>query len=145
MLATLHARTHPAKVMGPRLQGKRIFWVDPNDRNNAKRRAYLDVAAEGFCTIELAASPEQAIARLADGAYDLVITRSGHHDDRDSDAVRLLDAMRRKDLRAPVVVFASGAHAPDNRETALRLGALEYASEWETLFEIIDRRFGPPP
>ncbi len=145
VLAGLHARTHPAKVMGPRLSGKHILWVDPNDRNNAKGRAYLDDAAEGFCTIELAASPEQAVARLASERCDLVITRWGHHEGREPDAVRLLDAMRRKDLRAPVVVFASGDHAAENRETALRLGALEYTSDWETLFEVIDRRFGPPP
>jgi hypothetical protein len=53
--------------------------------------------------------------------------------------------MRRADRRAPVVVFSSGAFARENREVALRLGALEYTSHWETLFEVIDRRFGPPP
>ncbi len=145
LLAALHARTHPAKVMGPRLSRKRILWVDPNDRNNAKGRAYLDDAAEGLCTIELAASPEQAVARLMSGTYDLVITRWGHDEGREPDAVRLLDAMRRKDARVPLVVFASGAHAAENRETALRMGALEYTSDWDTLFEVIDRRFGPPP
>jgi hypothetical protein len=74
-----------------------------------------------------------------------VITRWGHGGGREPDAVRLLDAMRRKDARVPVVVFASGAHAAENRETALRMGALEYTSDWDTLFEVIDRRFGPPP
>ena len=42
-------------------------------------------------------------------------------------------------------MFASGSHADENREVALRLGALEYTSSWEVLFEVIDRRFGPPP
>jgi len=35
--------------------------------------------------------------------------------------------------------------AEQNREVALRLGALEYTSDWESLFEVMDRRFGPPP
>jgi hypothetical protein len=41
----------------------------------------------------------------------------------------------------PVVVFASGDHVDENREVALRLGALEYTFAWDTLFAVIDRRF----
>jgi hypothetical protein len=53
--------------------------------------------------------------------------------------------MRQAHRRVPVVLFSSGDFAERNREVALRLGALEYTSQWETLFEVIDRRFGPPP
>lgn len=41
----------------------------------------------------------------------------------------------------PVVVFASGDHAEENREAALRLGALEYTFTWDGLYAVIDRRF----
>ena len=90
-------------------------------------------------------APAEAAAKLAAQTYDLVITRWGHHPKSDPDAVVLLEAMRKMDARVPVVVFASGAFAEKNREHAFRLGALEYTSDWETLFEVIDRRFGPPP
>jgi hypothetical protein len=144
-LARFHAQTSPAKVMGPRLEGRRILWVDPNDHHNWRGAAYLHDAARGLCTIDLAKSPESALERLETSEYDLVISRWGHQHAGPSDAIRLLEGMRRADRRAPVVVFSSGAFARENREVALRLGALEYTSHWETLFEVIDRRFGPPP
>lgn len=145
LLEQLHEATSPTKIMGARLSGKRILWVDPSDRNNARGRAHLADASRNLCTIDLAASPDEATQRLATERYDLVITRWGHHPKSPPDAVVLLEAMRKMDARAPVVVFASGAFAEENRERALGLGALEYTSDWETLFEVIDRRFGPPP
>jgi hypothetical protein len=144
-LQELADRTNPAKVMGPRLENRRILWVDPSEQNNARGVAYLRDASRGLCTIDLEPSHASAVARAKDGKYDLVITRWGHHPNRPADAVVLLEGLRREDVRAPVVVFASGAHADVNREAALGLGALEYTSDWETLFEVIDRRFGPPP
>jgi len=52
--------------------------------------------------------------------------------------------MRQRDIRVPVVVFASGDHADQNREAAFQLGALEYTSRWDALFAVIDRRFSDP-
>lgn len=145
LLEHLHQATNPLVIMGKRLDGKRILWVDPSDQNNARGRAHLADAARGLCTIDLAGSPDEAFARLPDGRYDLVITRWGHHPRAAPDAVVLLEKMRANDVRVPVVVFASGAFAGENRERALGLGALEYTSDWEALFEVIDRRFAPPP
>lgn len=73
--------------------------------------------------------------------YDLVITRWGHHPHGPADGETLLHEMRHGDVRVPVVVFASGDHAEENREVALRLGALEYTFEWDALYAVIDRRF----
>ena len=131
--------------MGPRLHGKRILWVDPSEQNNEKGYRFLRKAANDLCTIEVAKTPDAALERLGEENYDLVISRWGHHTNRPSDALSLLTGMRSADRRAPVVIFASGAFAETNRGEALRLGALEYTSSWETLFEVIDRRFGPPP
>lgn len=145
-LEQLHAKTNPAKIMGARLANKRILWVDPSIDRNARGRDYLAEATRGLCTIDLAVAPEQALGALgaAESTYDLVITRWGHHPRRASDATSLLEEMRRRDVRVPVVVFASGDHADENREAALRLGALEYTSRWDTLFAVIDRRFADP-
>lgn len=145
LLERLYEATSPTKIMGARLSGKRILWVDPSDQNNARGRAHLAEASRGLCTIDLAASPAEATVKLSFEPYDLVITRWGHHPRSAPDAVVLLEAMREMSEHVPVVVFASGAFADENRERALRLGALEYTSSWEALFEVIDRRFGPPP
>lgn len=146
-LATLHRRTNPDAIMGERLKGKRILWVDPNEHHNWQGRQHLERATLGLCTIDLASSPEEALGCLQDRArsYDLVISRWGHHERRDADAVRLLAAIRAEDIRVPVVVFASGHYARDNRELAFRLGALEYTSSWKNLFAVIERRFAEPP
>lgn len=144
-LTRFHAQTSPAQVMGPRLEDRRILWVDPNDHHNWRGADYLHRAARGLCAIELAKSPEGALERLETESFDLVISRWGHQAQGPADAIRLLEGMRQSDRRVPVVIFSSGAFARENREAALRLGALEYTSHWETLFEVIDRRFGPPP
>jgi hypothetical protein len=145
-LAALHAKTNPAAIMGRRLAEKRILWVDPSTDRNARGRDYLADATRGLCAIDLAASPDDALALLTKtgSTYDLVITRWGHHPRRPSDATTLLVEMRRRDLRVPAVVFASGDHADENREAAMRLGALEYTSRWDALFAVIDRRFADP-
>ena len=143
----LHERTNPAAVLGRRLAGKRILWVDPTDRND-RGHEFLRRAAKGTCTIDTARSPADAMTRMHAGDpcnYDLVITRWGHHRDAPADALVLLEAMRSGDRRAPVVIFASGNHAEENRERALRLGALEYTAGWETLYRVLDSRFGGPP
>ena len=145
-LAALHAKTNPAAIMGRRLAQKRILWVDPSTDRNARGRDYLAEATRGLCTIDLSPTPDAALATLAEesASYDLVITRWGHHPRRPSDAAALIEEMRRHDVRVPVVVFASGDHAEENREAALRLGALEYTSRWDALFAVIDRRFADP-
>jgi CheY-like chemotaxis protein len=141
-LAKLHERTNPAAIMGRRLENKRMLWVDPSTDRNAKGRKYLEDATRGLCTIDLAETPDEAIAKLETGErYDLVITRWGHHPRRAADGRALLEQLRARDLRVPVVVFASGDHVDENREVALRLGALEYTFAWDTLFAVIDRRF----
>jgi CheY-like chemotaxis protein len=144
-LRELHARTNPAAVLGRRLLGKRILWMDPATHRNEPGRQLLARAAEERCTIDTVATPDEAMARLAAGAYDLVLSRWGHTPGGVPDAVTLLERMRRQDVRAPLIIFAWRQHAAENRERALRLGALEYVSTWETLFQLIDRRFGPPP
>jgi DNA-binding response OmpR family regulator len=58
-------------------------------------------------------------------------------------AERLLMEMRAQDLRAPVIMFASGGHAEENRRTALNMGAQAYTFEWPTLFREIERVLRP--
>ena len=46
-------------------------------------------------------------------------------------------------MQAPVVVFASGAHADENKREAMALGAASYEFTWEGLFQEIERIFTP--
>ena len=143
-LAKLHAKTSPGALMGRRLAQRRMLWVDPSTDRNAQGRDYLAEATRGLCTIDLAASPEEAFAKMEAETYDLVITRWGFHPRRPADGESLLTHIRQHDIRVPVVVFASGHHAEENRDAAMRLGALEYTSHWDALFAVIDRRFSTP-
>jgi CheY-like chemotaxis protein len=119
--------------------------MDPTDRGNEVGHRFLSKAARGRCSLELVKTPEEALAALTAGKYDLVLSRWGNGAGGPADAVRLLEGMRQRDLRAPVIVFASGEFATTNREIAINLGALEYTWKWETLFREIDRRFAGPP
>ena len=85
--------------------------------------------------------PEQITADEA----ELVITRWGHGEGPDKLAVgeHLLREIRRRDLRAPVVVFASGDHADENKRTAMGLGATSFEHGWQSLFREIERIFTP--
>lgn len=151
-LRQLHERTSPRHLLGTRLDGRRLLWVDPAPQHNHDGMILLRRAAEeaggtaqGRCDIQTVNDPGEAIEAMQATAFDLVITRWGHRASPGvADAIDLLDRMRACALHVPVVVFASGHHARENREAAIRRGALEYTSEWDELFEVIDRRFGGP-
>lgn len=153
ILSEIHARTNAHYNLGLRLQGRRVLWVDPHPDYTAPGARFLQRAAEqaagrGF-SIEFQPRIEQALARLEAEPHDLVITHWGHHAARDdrgdpcANAQALLRQMHRREIEAPVIVFAGGDHADENRRKALRLGALAYVSAWPRLFQEIDELFAP--
>jgi CheY-like chemotaxis protein len=145
-LEGLHERTSPVALLGRRLAERRILWVDPSPDNNERGREFLAHATAGRCVIDVARSVSEALSALANPPpYDVILSRWGHHPDGPSDACRLLEGMHARGQHVPTIIFASGHSAAENREAALRLGALEYTSSWEALFEVLDRRFGGPP
>jgi DNA-binding NarL/FixJ family response regulator len=87
--------------------------------------------------------PESALQSIARDGADLVVTHWGHGlaPNGDSTAEHVLSEVRSRDLRAPVVVFASGSHADDNKRASMALGATGYEFEWEGLFREIERIF----
>jgi len=155
-LGFIHEQTNPTRHLGRLLAGKRILWVDAAPDNNTAGMRFLLDAAQGAaqapsaapCSIEQIRSCAEAVAVMAElkpASPDLVITQWGHQgacDDSGSElpvAERLLLDMRHQDLFAPVIVFASGAHADQNRQRALALGAQGYVSNWADLFRQIER------
>lgn len=148
-LGALHDATNPTHRLGALLAGKRVLWLDARPRNNDFGMRFLQEAAGSQgCVVETVARWEQAVERLERGPCDLLITHWGHQEaespggGRYAVAERVLGEIRRRDLRVPVLVFASGGFAAENRSAALRLGSQGYACEWGHLFREIERVFG---
>ena len=145
-LDAIYRRTSPVHLLGNAIVGKRILWVDPQERNNDYGMQFLHsaAAAAGSDTVIRQVGPEVATALFEAEHWDLVITNWGHDPaGGPSAAKRLLGLMRHGDLNVPAIVFASGSHADANKEQALRAGAIGYAHQWETLFRLIAERFAP--
>jgi len=162
-LDQLYEQTNPIHILARRLRGRRILWMDPNEDWNENGMRFLTAAvarasaAEGLEPTDLFVSVDtvEEAARALDGepGFDLIITRWGHGLQRRpdgtpcADAEVLLDrvAERRARGRAmpPVIVFATGAYADENKPASLRAGALAYTSTWETLFQAMDAALAP--
>ena len=113
------------------------------------RKAADSAGASGY-GVEQVETPEEALERLLRGPeLHLVITQWGHGLENDpggeicASAECLLAQMRSRDLRVPVIVFASGEHADENKAAALALGANAFTFTWEGLFRRIADVFEP--
>ena len=136
-LERLYSRTNPVRFLGSLLEGKRMVWLDPNPRSTTRGIELLRTAAhlaEAGFDLQEVTDVAGAIAAMQTRAADIVITHWGHSDNGDSNALRLLQQMRQNDLVAPVIVFASGDYADENKRAALRAGALAYSYRWSSLF-----------
>jgi hypothetical protein len=135
-LEKLYRRTNPLLFLGSLLSGKRMVWLDPNPHSTTRGiemlRTATTIAESGFELVEVT-DVDGAIRALKDKPTDIVITHWGHSPGG-SNAERLLENMKRNDLGVPVVVFASGHYADDNKRTGLRAGAIAYCYRWSTLF-----------
>jgi hypothetical protein len=145
-LEAIHRDTNPQIRLGELMAGARILWVDPDEDSIAHGLTYLQQAAAragGRAAIEPYDSSQSALDALDHQDADLVISRWGYGEGPDGLAVgeHLLIEMRRRDLRAPVVVFASGAFATENKRAAMALGAASYEFQWQGLFREIERIF----
>lgn len=148
-LEALYEATNPVFRLGGCLAGRRLLWLDAMPSNNeAGMQFLLEAAGSRGCVIDTVLSWGEAVERLGRSRYDLLITHWGHADadlasgGRGAVAERILMEMRSRDLRAPVIVFASGGFADENRRTALALGAQAYVFEWRDLFREIERVLG---
>jgi hypothetical protein len=147
-LEEIHRRTNPAIGLGTLLGDAKIVWVDPDVDSVDHGVGYLNDAVEGAggrATIAPCRDADEAVQLVGTDGADLVITRWGYGDGPDGRPVGeyLLSQMRRRDLRAPVVVFASVGHADENKRAAMALGATGFEHRWQGLFREIERIFTP--
>ena len=144
-LGDLHAATNPTALLGGLLSGARILWVDPDEASIDHGMQFLENAASGRASIERFDTPRAAIDAASEAKTDLIVTRWGHGQGAGGEpaAIELLNGLRQRAVQAPVVVFASGAHADENKREAMALGAASYEFTWEGLFQEIERIFTP--
>ena len=78
-------------------------------------------------------------------SYDESDDIEGHEagPDGQSTAEYAFAETRKRDLRSPVVVFASGDHGTENKRAAMSLGATSFEFTWAGLFQEIERIFEP--
>ena len=134
--------------LGRLLSGQRLLWLDPNPDSTEDGIELLRHAARladgGFHLTEVT-DVAGALAELGGASagppYGLVLSHWGHDGGEVSNAERLLTEMHRRGLRIPVIVFASGSHADENKRRALQAGAMAYCYRWSSLFRRIGDAF----
>ncbi len=141
-LERLYKQTSPLFHLGRLLGGRRILWLDPYPGSTEEgiellRRA-AGLAEAGFSLREVAdlAAATGALQEAEEQGdpFDLVISHWGHGEGALSKAEQLLASMRTEGVGVPVIVFASGDYADDNKRRALRAGAIHYCYRWSSLF-----------
>jgi len=169
-LEAIHAKTSPVKILGDRLNRKRLLWLDPEPDNNLYGKKVMIQAAggkaDGDFKLDMVSYPpsdydrrtgvasdlvEYTLDQLATGRYHLVITHwGGLAKDASGElrptAVQLLEGIRKRGIEVPTIVFASPdrCYAQKNRSEALSLGAFEYTWYFQDLFGAIERLFKEP-
>lgn len=151
-LEALYRETNPLPRFARLLGSRRLLWVDANPDNNAAGLSFLEraAAAGGRPSIQQVLTCDAGLAALEGAArtspFDLVITHWGEPRAPGARpvAVKLLEEMRRRDLRAPVMVFSKADDTGTRRRTAMCLGALGYFDRFEDLFQEMERVFASP-
>lgn len=153
LLGEIHDRTNPLFHFGGLLAQKRLLWVDPNPGNNVHLERFFVLSKEVAAVdrssfhLESVTNAEDALSRLeataASSPFDLVITHWGQNQGPTPTAVRLLEGLRRQDLRCPVIVFATRKYAGTCKPQALRLGAQAYCFTNDDLLRAIEYVLSP--
>jgi len=153
-LKALYESTSPLFHFGRLLENRRLLWLDAEPGNNllvkhffgrAKQEAGLPLATMQF---EQVRTVDEAVTALQTAAqekrpFDLVITHWGFQARSQSVAEQFLSAMRRQDLRGPVLIFSGESDVEKRRRHALSLGAYEYCWTFGGLLRAIERVLGP--
>lgn len=117
-----------------RLQGSRILWVDDRPDNNRFERQALE--AYGI-SIDLSTSTEDALEKIRQRSYDLIISDMGRPPDARA-GYTLLDQLRKIGDKTPYVIYA-GSRAPENVQEARQHGAIGSTNSPQELVAIVTK------
>jgi hypothetical protein len=154
LLGEIHDQTNPLFHFGSLLAEKRLLWVDPKPGNNEHITRFFGLAKEVAAVrpssfhIESVPNAEDALRCLQAAAdssspFDLMITHWGRSGGQLPVAVRLLEGMRKQDLRCPVLVFSRARDANVRKPQALALGAQGYCFTDDGLLRAIEHVLSP--
>lgn len=128
------ARTALARILASR----RVVWCDDG---RFVDEYGTEVLRSSCRSLEQFPTVEATLARLSSGPpVDAVMTQMGFNE---RVAEQLLEGIRVRGLRVPVIVFASGSYADQNKAQVLKMGAFDYVASWEALFERLRYLFAP--
>ena len=117
-----------------RLQGSRILWVDDRPDNNRFERQALE--AYGI-SIDLSTSTEDALEKIRQRSYDLIISDMGRPPDARA-GYTLLDQLRKTGDKTPYVIYA-GSRAPEHVQEARQHGAIGSTNSPQELVAIVTK------
>lgn len=114
-----------------------ILWVDDRPSNNLFERQAL--AALGFRFV-LSTSTEDALSRLKQQSFDVIISDMGRPPDSQA-GYTLLDAVRNAGVRTPFFIYA-GSRAAEHRAEAAKRGAQGVTNRPDELFDMVSEAAG---
>ena len=132
--------------------------MDPHPENNGAAFDHLKAAAEAAQRktepLVTVASAQDGVAALESASnqgepFDLAITHWGDGAAQAPDGAScpaaggLRTAMRSRDLRCPVIVFAGPDNADERKFSALELGGLAYCFSFGRLYRTVEDALSP--
>lgn len=150
LLKALYDRTNPVAELARLLTRKRVLWLDKHPENNETAREMLlqmvprHLGPDSEVEIVEHRDVQGAMAALVAGHWDLVLTHWGEGDagPGKSNAEALLEGIRARNVKVPVIVFSVAERAGARRPLAIALGAQAYTGGHRELFAAIVRTLG---
>lgn len=115
-----------------RIEGALVLWVDDRPDNNRYERQALE--ALGVHT-EISTSTEDAIEKLAQRTYDVVVSDMGRPPDSRA-GYTLLDRLRRDGNAVPFVIYAA-SRDPEHVRESREHGAIGCTNRADELFSMV--------
>lgn len=109
-----------------------VLWVDDQPDNNIHERAALEAVG---LSIGLAAATDDALAKLRERHFDVVISDMGRPGDPRA-GYTLLDELRKAGEQVPFVIYA-GSSSEQHRAEAKQHGALDSTNRPDELFRLV--------
>jgi CheY-like chemotaxis protein len=115
-----------------RLQGAKILWVDDRPDNNRFERQTLEALG---IDVDLSTSTEDALQKVRQRSYDLLISDMGRPPDARA-GYTLLDQLRQSGYQTPFIIYA-GSRTPEHIREAREHGAITTTNSPQELVTIV--------
>ena len=115
-----------------RAEGATVLWVDDTPTNNRFERKALETVGLRF---ELSTSTEDALKKIDEQDFDLIISDMGRRPDRYA-GYTLLDALRSRGDRTPFIIYMDRS-TPELQAEARNKGAQGLTNRPNELFQLV--------